>query len=151
MKEFSTIDEILDFSITNEQEAIDFYTKLADMASSDAIKKVFTEFAAEEMVHKAKLIDVKLTGSYGGDTETVIDLKISDYVVRTHATPDMTYQDALVLAMHREKSAFKLYTALADRAPNSDIKNLFLMLAQEESKHKLRFEVEYDEFVMREN
>jgi len=28
---------------------------------------------------------------------------------------------------------------------------LFLGLAQEESRHKLRFELEYDEYVLREN
>ncbi|MEI6122698.1 MAG: ferritin family protein [Bacteroidota bacterium] len=151
MKEFNNIDDILDFSINNEQEAVDFYTKLANQAKSEAIKKVFTEFAGEEMGHKAKLIDIKLKGSFGGATEKVIDLKIADYIVKTQATPDMSYQDALILAMHREKSAFKLYTALAERAPNADLKKLFLVLAQEESKHKLRFEVEYDEYVMREN
>jgi hypothetical protein len=31
------------------------------------------------------------------------------------------------------------------------MRNIFLALAQEESKHKLRFEIEYDEFVLREN
>ncbi len=151
MNEFKSIDDILDFAINAEQEAVDFYTKLASIAKTEAIKKVFTEFAGEEMVHKTKLIDVKQKGSFGAAAEKVLDLKISDYIVKIQATPEMTYQDTLILAMHREKSAFKLYTALADRAPNADIKNLFLMLAQEESKHKLRFELEYDEYVMREN
>lgn len=45
MKDFSTVDEILDFAIENEQGAVDFYTKLAEMAQSEAIKKVFTDFA----------------------------------------------------------------------------------------------------------
>jgi hypothetical protein len=31
------------------------------------------------------------------------------------------------------------------------LKNTFQALAVEESKHKLRFELEYDEYVMREN
>ncbi|MDX9697466.1 MAG: ferritin family protein, partial [Bacteroidales bacterium] len=63
----------------------------------------------------------------------------------------MSYQDALVLAMKKEKSAFKLYLELSNRAKDTQMKNLFLSLAQEESKHKLRFELEYDEFVLREN
>ena len=53
--------------------------------------------------------------------------------------------------MSQEKAAFKLYSTLADRAPNQDLKNLFLSLAQEEAKHKLRFEIEYDEYVLRDN
>ena len=63
----------------------------------------------------------------------------------------MTYQDALILAMKKEKYAFKLYTNLADYAKAENLKNIFLMLAQEEAKHKLRFEIEYDEFVLKEN
>ncbi len=151
MKDFSTVDEILDFAIENEQGAVDFYTKLAEMAQSEAIKKVFTDFAFEEMGHKAKLLNIKEKGILEVSRETIVDLKISDYVVSAHASPEMSYADALVLAMKREKSAFKLYTALAERAPNEGLKDLFSMLAQEESKHKLRFELEYDEIVLREN
>ena len=53
--------------------------------------------------------------------------------------------------MKKEKAAYKLYTKLAERAPNEDLKNIFLSLAAEESKHKLSFEIEYDEYVLREN
>ena len=63
----------------------------------------------------------------------------------------MDYQEALVLAMSQEKAAFKLYSKLAERSPNEQFKSLFLSLAQEEAKHKLRFELEYDEFVLRDN
>jgi rubrerythrin len=63
----------------------------------------------------------------------------------------MTYEEALVVAMKKEKAAFKLYTKLAEKAPTEDLKDVFLSLAAEESKHKLRFEVEYDDYVLREN
>jgi rubrerythrin len=63
----------------------------------------------------------------------------------------MKYEDALKLAMKREKAAFKLYTNLAEKSEDNGMKSLFSMLAQEESKHKLRFEIEYDEYVMKEN
>ena len=151
MKDFNSVDEILDFAIENEQNAVDFYTELASTARTEAIEKVFIEFAKDEMIHKSKIMEVKEKGIYTRPSGTVIDLKISDYMVNIKPTPDMTYQDALILAMHREKSAYKLYSALSDKAPNTDLRNLFLRLAQEESKHKLRFEVEYDEYVMREN
>jgi rubrerythrin len=63
----------------------------------------------------------------------------------------MNYQDALVLAMNKEKAAFRLYMDLSERAGNEEMRELFQMLAQEESKHKLRFELEYDDYVLREN
>jgi rubrerythrin len=83
--------------------------------------------------------------------EKVMDLKIADYVVTVTASPDMPYSDALIVAMKKEKAAFKLYMTLSNRAETTELKDLFLSLALEESKHKLRFELEYDEFVLREN
>jgi len=64
---------------------------------------------------------------------------------------DMTYPDALILAMKKEKNAFRLYMMLSEASADPGMKSLFLSLATEESKHKLRFEVEYDEYILREN
>ena len=46
--------------------------------------------------------------------------------------------------MEKEKAAFKLYNDLAATTENAEIRDLLLALAQEEAKHKLRFEVEYE-------
>ena len=151
MKEFSSINDILDFAIDEEQKAVDFYTDLAGRSTSEEMKQVFKEFAMEEVSHKARLTGIKEQGLFEVTFEKVADLKIADYVVNVKPSPEMSYRDALVMAMNKEKAAFKLYTKLAERAPNDQLRDLFLSLAQEESKHKLRFEVEYHEYVLREN
>lgn len=151
MKEFNSINDILDFAMNEEQAAVDFYTDLANQAKTDDMREIFNDFAKEEVAHKARLAKIKVEGTYEVEAEKIADMKIADYLVSVKATPNMSYQDALIVAMKKEKSAFKLYTALADRAPNAEMKNVFLGLAQEESKHKLRFELEYDEHVLREN
>ncbi len=151
MKQFSSIDEILDFAIGLEQDAIDFYKELAKNALNTDMKQVFDQFASEEIGHKARLKEVKDNGLYDIEPGVITDLQISDYLVSIKPSPEMSYQDALVLAMKREKAAFKLYLNLSERAPDHNMKSLFLSLAIEESKHKLRFELEYDEYVLREN
>ena len=151
MKEFSSINDILDFAINSEQKAVDFYVSLSQRFNDKVLKEAFVEFAKEEMGHKARLTQIKETGLYEMKKEDVQDLKIADYVVRTEPTNDMSYEDALRLAMKREKAAYRLYLALAERAPNDGMKNLFNGLAQEEAKHKLRFEIEYDDYILREN
>jgi rubrerythrin len=151
MKNFESIDDILDFAINEEQKAVDLYTNLAASAKTEDVKTVFLEFAKEEIEHKARLTTIKNNGLFTMKPEQVIDLKISDYSVVSELNEGSTYADALIFAMKKEKAAFKLYTKLAERAPNNDLKNVFLALASEESKHKLRFEIEYDEFVLREN
>jgi len=151
MKEFKTIEDILDFAIASEQEAIEFYTSLAKHSSNEAMKEVFEQFAGEEKGHKERLISIKLTGDNTLQIMPVLDLKIADYLVNVEVKPDMSYQDALIVAMKKEKSAFKLYLTLSERATTTEYKNLFLSLAIEESKHKLRFEIEYDDYILREN
>lgn len=151
MKEFNDVNDILDFAIQNEQNAVDFYTEMARKAISDDMRQIFEEFAKEEMSHKARLTSIKEKGILDLSSQKVADLKISDYVVRSEPKENMSYEEALILAMKREKAAFRLYTKLSTQAPTSDIKNIFDKLAIEESRHKLRFEVEYDEYVLREN
>ncbi|MHC1702454.1 MAG: ferritin family protein [Tenuifilaceae bacterium] len=151
MTEFTNINDILEFAIQNEQNAVEFYNELAKTARTEDMRSTFVQFAQEEMGHKARLIKIKEEGIFNLPTSKVTDLKIADYLVRTESKTEMSYEQTLVLAMKREKAAFKLYSKLAERAPSPEIKNLFLSLALEESRHKLRFELEYDEFVLREN
>jgi rubrerythrin len=151
MNEFTTVNDILDFAIDAEQQAVDFYSLLAGNAKNEEMRKVFYQFAREEMGHKAKLLNIKLTGQFSLPKPFITDLKISDYLTDVEPSPNMTYQEALIVAMKKEKNAFKLYLNLSENAQNEELKILFLTLAQEESRHKLRFELEYDDFVLREN
>ena len=151
MKTFQSIDEILNFAIAAEQEAADFYTGLANQAELPDMQKAFKQFAREEMGHKARLEHIKVKGVSDLPKEKVQDLKISDYMADVKPRTDMDYREALMVAMNNEKAAFKLYTRLAGMTENPEYQQLFQGLAQEEAKHKLRFELEYDEIVLREN
>jgi rubrerythrin len=50
--------------------------------------------------------------------------------------------------MKAEKAAFVLYTKLAEVTTDAGLQRVFRSLAQEEAKHKLRFEIEYDDNVL---
>jgi rubrerythrin len=150
MKQFTTVDDILDFAIANEQDALEFYTKYADLVKKE-MKETFLEFAQEEIKHKARLMKIKEEKLFTFSPEKVNLLNISDYATTGKFTLDLSYQDALILAMLKEKAAFKLYMNLSQKTDVPFLKELFLSLAQEESKHKLRFELEYDEYILKEN
>lgn len=151
MPQWNSVDEVLDFAIGQEEEAAKFYTELAEKAEQQWMQGIFRQFAKEEKGHKQKLLDVKSGKLLVPAQKKVLDLKMSDYLVKVEPTPDMDYQQALVVAMQKEKAAFRMYSDLAESVDDENLKNTFLMLAQEEAKHKLRFEVEYDEHVMTEN
>jgi len=148
---FDSVDKILDFAIQKEQEAADFYTDLANKMEVEYMKEIFNQFASEEQGHKAKLIAVKDGQQMLAAEEQVQDLKIGDNLVDIELTGDLGYQEALILAMKAEKAAFRLYNDLATATDDSNLERMFLDLAQEEAKHKLRFEIEYDDQILREN
>src|SRR4030065_225682 len=111
MKEFKHVDDILVFAIGQEQKAVDFYTDLAKEARSEDMKKVFIEFAGEEIRHKQRLTRIREEGVFSMPRQHVTDLKIGDYIVDVKPSGKMSYEETLILAMKREKAAFKLYSA----------------------------------------
>jgi len=151
MKAFGSVDEILDFAIGKEEEAVQLYTRLAGQTRKSWMRQVFEEFANEERGHKEKLLAIKQGKLLLPAAEKVMDLKIGDYLMDVEPSPDLDYQDALVLAMKEEKAAFKLYSELAAATDDDALRATLLALAQEEAKHKLRFEIEYDEHILTED
>lgn len=152
MIEFKTIKDILEFAIKDELRASNFYADLAAKSRNREIQKMFEQFSREELGHKKKLESIREGDMVAVSAEKVTDLKIGDYLVEVNSSrDDLNYQEALIVAMKEEKAAFRLYSDLADRSDHPSLKDTFLMLAQEEAKHKLRFEIEYDDFILSEN
>ncbi|MFC1738552.1 ferritin family protein [Planctomycetota bacterium] len=150
MDKFESVDDILEFAITGEVAANQFYMELAGKMENPAMAKAFEDLAKEELGHEAKLEAIKQDKTLE-PMEKVTDLKLADYLVGVEPQPDMNYQNALILAMKKEKVAYKLYTHLAGVAGDKNLTEMFLRFAQEEAKHKLLLEIEYDEVVLKEN
>jgi rubrerythrin len=151
MMQWTSVDEILSFAIEREEEAANFYKDQAAVAIRPEMRQTFSDFAKEEMGHRAKLLAVKEGRHLMPSLEKVQNLRLADYYAPVPVSPDMRYEEILLLAMQREKAAFKLYLDLAHVAPDSSLKHTFESLAQEEAKHKLRFELEYDREHFKEN
>ena len=147
----NTVDEVLDYAIDQEQQAADFYANLAERAEKAGMKELLLEFAEEEIRHKERLLAVKSGERELTPEQQVLDLKISDYLVEVDASDDISYQDALIVAMKKERAAFELYSDMAAKLPESHLREVILGLAKEEAKHKLFFESEYDERVLSDN
>jgi rubrerythrin len=151
MNQWTTTEEILDFAIQNEDLAAKFYGDLAGKSTDPAMRSSFQDMAREEIGHKKKLQAFKASGQLESSSAKILDLKISDYLVDVEISESMEYQDVLIMAMKREKAAFKLYKDMAAAARDPELKETLLGLAQEEAKHKLLFEIEYDESELRHN
>lgn len=148
---FKSVNEILDFAIEKEEEARQFYLEWSAKLENKALSEQFVVFAGEENKHKEKLQRVKTGSTFKPSAKQVTDLKIVDYLVDIVPAPGMDYQEALIVAMRREKASFKFYTDLAAMSDNEPLRETFLALAQEEAKHKLRLETEYEKDIYSEN
>ena len=147
----NTVDEILDFAIDQEQQAADFYKDVAQRAETADMKKMLLDFHEEEKYHKKILQDVKSGEHELTPEQEILDLKISDYLVEVEFSENISYQDALIIAMKKERAAYQLYTDMAAKIPESHLREVLIGLAKEEEKHKLFFETEYDERVLTDN
>ena len=144
---FKNVDDILEFAIGKEKEAVVFYNDLHKKETNQAMKDTFKGLAQEEAKHVKLLTTIsqnkEVISSY--KEEKVADLKISDYMVDKEYEEGMPMQDILVLAMKREEAAVKLYKEMADRSEDDETTKLFKLLAQEEAEHKYTFEKMYDD------
>ncbi|NLD37633.1 MAG: ferritin family protein [Desulfatiglans sp.] len=145
---FKTIEEIFEYAINKEKEAEKFYQEASERESFSGTRELFREFALEERGHVKMLenISKKKENLESFRMKNIPDLKRSDYTVDMVYTPDMPYDDILRLAAKREEKAYKFYTDLAGLADQESHKKVFMVLAQEEAKHKLRLETLLDDY-----
>jgi len=149
----TTLREILEVATSFEASARDFYTALIPKVSR-RIRYLVEDLAAEEQRHfdlfgtLAKRTDVaeQVTQEI---QRTAHDSKFSDclHLPDLGTAPDD--QAVLQYAMGREHAAMLHYGELADTTPAGPIRDLFVYLTSEETKHKLELEKLYYEIVHR--
>ncbi|MCI0499432.1 MAG: ferritin family protein [Planctomycetales bacterium] len=143
MRHLRSIRDILDYAIEQEAEANLLYGHLALYAQRAELKAALEKFAADEFVHKLRLEGVR-DGQVELTPEEVGTLNIAPTLKPVRPGPDMTLAELLAYAIQKESEAEQLYSRLAGLSRRDDVKKLFTLLAQEEARHKLAFEIEYD-------
>jgi rubrerythrin len=145
MAEFETVEEILELAVAREEDAHIFLMALAARMVNPEMRKVFEELAAEELEHKARLeLEIIKTGRVVKESRKKLYSEANDYAEDVGSEIDMDYKDLLTMAMQKEESSFRLYVDLASRVVNEDAYEILLALAEEEVRHKMRFEMEYN-------
>jgi rubrerythrin len=144
-------EDVIQLAIDGEQEAVDAYTTASKMVKRANIREMLMGLAKQEMGHKKKLQSIKVAAVEDATIKDVPDLKLSDYMDDIRITPEMDYQDVLVVAIKREERSNNLYSTLASNTKEPELKKLFEYLAAEEAAHKLTLEEEYDEHILTEN
>lgn len=147
---FNSVEEIINYAIEREKEAVKFYEEISKQEAFSGTRETFEEFAKEERKHQTMLEDFSINKDKISEykLEWITDIKRSDYLVDIKYEKGMHYADILRLAMKKEEKALKLYNDLAQKADNENVIKLFQLLAQEEAKHKGYIESLYDDFML---
>ncbi|MCK9245157.1 MAG: ferritin-like domain-containing protein [Candidatus Marinimicrobia bacterium] len=142
-------ENILDFAIEREWEAVRFYHRMLHDAPTIALMEAIREIELMERQHVEILEQFRKTGLTAKTIPEVENLQIGEYLVPS--AENQNYREMLVTAMQREDLSYKLYKTLAEGSRDRSVANLFEKLAVEEIKHKNYFERLYDTEVLREN
>ena len=144
----SSVDDVVSFAIEKEEKSMEFYQKCADRAKNPGIRKFFLDMVQEEQKHRDLLRDLDKLSLAQVKLEKVEDLHISEYLIDVKFRDDLTYQEALTLAMKKEQKAHDFYASWRTKCMHDKTAKLFEILAQEEMKHKRHLETTYDEEIL---
>jgi len=144
--------EILEFAVAREVEAYHFFMALAERVTNPGTRRAFEDFAKEELEHKAKLeLEIMKMGRSVVVVEEEAPKSKEDFMVSADGPPlDMDYKDILKLGMEKEEASFRTYVNLLGNVDNEESRKVLLAIAEEEVKHKLRFELEYNMLLKKE-
>jgi rubrerythrin len=118
---------------------------LTKVVSDPKMCKVMEDFAKEELQHKEKLeLELLKMGRTLPSQEDLLISSEDNSILDTDYLLDMDYKDILLLAIEKEETSFRTYVNLLPHAADQESKDVLLAIAEEEVKHKLRFEIEYN-------
>lgn len=132
--------KIIEFAVENEVDAYQFYKDAAERLEDDALKETFQDLAKEELEHKKFLEDFLSSGTAEINIDETCDYKVAESVDKPTLSMDMSFPDAMALAMKNEEEAMEMYQQLADACVDQKEKDIFLGLMEMEKMHKTRLE-----------
>jgi rubrerythrin len=147
LKPLTSIREVLETATAFERTARDFYAALIPKVSKN-LRYLVEELAEEEQGHVDLFAGWAERADLAEYVETRIkrpasDRRFSDCIQVPDLGEAPDDQTVLQYALTRENAAMEQYTALAAETPPGVLKDLFVALADEETKHKNELEVLY--------
>ena len=151
IKAKTSLKEILEVACSFEASARDFYTDLIPKVSKN-FRWLAEELAKEEQGHYDLLSGLAARKDIADQIKAEVrtpasNTKFSDAVHLPDLGPKPDDQAVLQFAMGREHIAMEHYQSLAESTEDGPIKELFVFLANEETKHKAELEKLYYETV----
>jgi rubrerythrin len=141
----NTLADVIKMAIVKEKEAYDFYMDLYKIVEDKDAKDNLKFMAQEEAKHKEFLVNCQkgLVCANVLKMDAAIDYKIIENIEKPDIKKNMKSSEVYLVAANRELNAYNFYKSLADSYPAGEVKDLLTKMANEELKHKEKFEYLY--------
>jgi rubrerythrin len=138
--------DLWDSAIYKEIASQSLYLEAQRDTDDPAAKAMLAELAAEELKHVEILRKMKEAGwrSVDWNRVTLTDIRLSDYLSGPDTLEGAGLQETLIFAMKREQQSVAFYSQMMGALRQEEAKMLCSRLAQEELKHKMKLELEYE-------
>jgi rubrerythrin len=144
---FNSIDDVLEFAQEKEQDACDFYTELAEKMHDSGMKKLFVELARQEIRHKIVLTEMRKGNVEMGSHPKIKEIALDKVLLSKEESKSLAVENAMLLALEREQSSYKLYSDLAQIVENPELRSTFENLAADELGHKASIQGVYEKYL----
>jgi rubrerythrin len=114
-------------AINGEYSAIHCYTKLAELAPSEGVRKQILEIRQDEVKHFQQFVQI-----YGNLTGRQPEPKVSEKCPNT-------YLNGVEFALKDEQQTVDFYLEISDEATNQFVKEAFQRAAADEQNHAVWF------------
>ena len=142
--------ELLQFAAIREIQAKNFYTSIAQHCQDVDIREIFKMLADEEVEHR-KLLELEMMKRgivVDLEKKALEEFKTEEYVIASDKQLiDIDLKDLLMLCVEKEDASFRLYVSMLAAVTDPASREVLFAVAQEEVKHKLRFQGELDELM----
>ena len=146
-----SFEEIIHYAIRHEEEEAEFYEQLASRSLAADQKKALLEHAEEEKGHKRRLEDIlskQRIPSGAANYTAPEDMNFKNYLQpREEKDGSLSYEDALLYSVKREREAEKFYRELAAQVGNPGLRKSIMFLAEQEGRHANQLERELDDSI----
>ena len=145
--EFSSIVDILKFALSKEEASVQFYRDLAAQMKQASTRSLFEVLVRHELKHVDSLrFEIEKMGYTVDTTSDELDstYRWEERLDMDEEAHKMHFIEALEVAIQKERAAFRLYAQMIGTTKEERFEKVLMELAEEEMRHVLQFEREYE-------
>jgi rubrerythrin len=144
--QFQSIPEILRFAIGKEKASRQFYIDVAARVKNPITQSVFEAIGLEEQKHieslELELMKLGVTVTAEADPDEYEKQWLKSLEMDQTAE-NMDFREAMLIAIQKEKASYQFYMQMLGLIQQPEYRDIFRQLAEEEMRHIVQFEREY--------